>query len=147
LLQLVDASEPFINMLKSGAEWFAALDPQMQVAIATFGALAAAIGPVAVALGTVIAGLGVLAGPAGWAVLGAVATSLGVAFWPQISESLEGFEGFGRVIDTIKESLDPLKDLLDIILNVAGQIALAFVPIVNIAWDAFATSLEAALTV
>ncbi|SDW65876.1 hypothetical protein, partial [Celeribacter indicus] len=81
---------------------FQALDPEMQKAIVTGGALAAAVGPLALGFGALVAAVGVIASPIGLAVAGFTALAGGVAYvalnWDRLVESWSGAEGiFGRL--------------------------------------------------
>ncbi|WP_223145577.1 phage tail tape measure protein [Paenibacillus antarcticus] len=54
LMSALDALEPMLKSVEEGAEWFAALDPEMQKTVLTMLAVAAAAGPLLIVTGKLI---------------------------------------------------------------------------------------------
>ncbi|MFW5438741.1 phage tail tape measure protein [Paenibacillus apiarius] len=74
LMKALDAMEPFFDMLKRGAEWFAGLDQQMQTTIIAIVGITAAIGPALIVMGKLVTSVGAIV-----KVFGSVAGSISKA--------------------------------------------------------------------
>ena len=143
LSSAMEAAQPFIDMLAKVAEWFADLNPTIQMVAIALAGFAAAIGPILIVLGMIVQSVGALApvfaslaGPVGIAI-GAIAglIAIGVALWQNwdtIKEKMQPiFEAFAPMIETLKGSFQTLMESLAPVGESLKQLFESLMPILQ----------------